>query len=243
MLPHLQDTLRFRYNVSAELRALRSPRDAGRMVQDALRFAWHRARGDRPVMKDPIALFAAEWLARRLNMQVVVIIRHPAAFVSSVKRMKWTHPFDHFLQQELLMRDHLAEFAEEFVRFAKVKQDIVLQGCLLWRVTHSMIDRFRQRQENWIFVRHEDLSRDPLRGFASLYASLGLEFDERAGATIARFSAADNPHEAPRGRSTIRRASKTSIHTWRTRLGADEVDTVRTQVSELASRFYAPEEW
>ena len=49
---------------------------------------WTRARlsGLRPLVKDPHALFAAEWIADRYDAQVVVLVRHPAGFVDSVQR-------------------------------------------------------------------------------------------------------------------------------------------------------------
>jgi hypothetical protein len=71
-----------------------------------------------PLIKDPIALFAAEWLADVFGVRVVVLIRHPAAFAASLKRLNWTHPFGDFLAQPLFMRDLLAPFEEDIRRFA-----------------------------------------------------------------------------------------------------------------------------
>ena len=81
-LPALRDTLAWRYALGPEVRSLRTPRDAARMVRDLAYFESMRRRGARMVMKDPIALFSAEWLSTRFDMPVVVIIRHPAAFVA-----------------------------------------------------------------------------------------------------------------------------------------------------------------
>ena len=61
-----------------------------------LRWAGHRLRGRRPLVKDPIALFAAPWLADRFNLDVVAMIRHPAAFASSIKLKRWHFDFDHW---------------------------------------------------------------------------------------------------------------------------------------------------
>ena len=49
-------------------------------------FYKHRKAGGVPLIKDPIALMSAEWLADRFNINIVVIIRHPCAFVSSLLR-------------------------------------------------------------------------------------------------------------------------------------------------------------
>ena len=76
------DTLAWRYRPAAELRSLRSPKDAARMARDWYSFSGHRRRGSIPVLKDPIALFSSEWLASRFGMDVAVLIRHPAAFTA-----------------------------------------------------------------------------------------------------------------------------------------------------------------
>ncbi len=64
-------------------------------------------RGATPLVKDPIALFSAEWLAATFDMRVLVMIRHPAAFAASIRRRGWRHRFADFLEQPLLMRDLL----------------------------------------------------------------------------------------------------------------------------------------
>jgi hypothetical protein len=109
-------------------------------------------------MKDPIALFSAPWLARTFNADVVVLIRHPAAVVSSLVRLDWIFYFPYLLEQPELMRDWLAPFAEEIRRFAASPQPLLEQGILLWRIMHHVIFRYQQEHPEWIFLRHEDLS-------------------------------------------------------------------------------------
>ena len=81
----LADTLAWRYSPRAQLRGLRRSSDLARMVRDMAYFEARRRRGDRVVMKDPLAFFSAEWLMQNFGMTVVVLIRHPAAFVASLK--------------------------------------------------------------------------------------------------------------------------------------------------------------
>ena len=126
------------------------------------------------MLKDPIALFSSEWLASRFGMDVAVLIRHPAAFTASVKRLHLRHPFDHFLAQPLLMQDWLEPFAGEIERFAAAEQDIVDQGILLWLILHHAIAGFQERHPEWLFVRLEDLS-NPVPEFRQVFADLDLE--------------------------------------------------------------------
>ena len=87
----------------------------------------------RTLVKDPIAVFSAEWLAERFNMDVVIIIRHPAAFVDSIRERNWTHDFNHFLKQPLLLEEHLSPFKEEIIEFTRRPYDILDQAILLWK--------------------------------------------------------------------------------------------------------------
>ena len=93
-LPGLERTLRFEYGYRAQLLAVRSPGGAVRSAQDAIAFSRARRSHARPLVKDPIALLSAEWLAERFGMDVVVTIRHPAAFAASVLRLGWSQSLD-----------------------------------------------------------------------------------------------------------------------------------------------------
>ena len=93
-LPGLERTLRFEYGYRRQLAAVRTPRGAMRSVHDARAFSRARRSGARPLVKDPIALLSAEWLAERFDMDVIVTIRHPAAFAASVLRLGWLPSLD-----------------------------------------------------------------------------------------------------------------------------------------------------
>jgi len=70
-------------------------------------------RGGRLILKDPIAALSSDWLAGNFELEVVVLVRHPAAFAASLKRLNWRHPFEHFLQQEMLMERYLDPYRAE----------------------------------------------------------------------------------------------------------------------------------
>lgn len=241
-LEPVADMLAFRYKAGAELRRVRSPKDAGRLLRDRSRFArWQRA-GARPLLKDPIALYSAEWLGDTYEMEVIVLIRHPAAFVNSIVGRKLRHPFDHFLRQPLLMRDVLAPFAGEISRFSDLEQPLLEQGILLWNLLHAPIAAYRRRRPDWTFLRLEDLAAAPLVRFGELYERLGLVLDDGARRTIAEHSGADNPAEVA-DPSSHRRDSAASVMAWKNRLSSEEVKRIRDGVETLSSEFYADDDW
>ncbi len=238
----VRDMLVFRYKTAAELRALRSPRDAARLVRDRLRFAAFRRRGARPLLKDPIAVFSAEWLFDTFGMDVVVLIRHPGAFALSVKRRELRHPFEDFLVQPLMMREVLAPFEEELRRFAASEQPLIDQAILLWNVIHHAVLEYRERQPTWLFLRLEDVARDPPAVFRSIFERLGQTFDDRVRRTILEHSGSGNSAEAY-DPSAVRRNSLASIETWKRRLSPKEIDRIRRGVEPLSSAFYGDDDW
>lgn len=236
------DMLAFRYRPLAELRAVRTPRDAARLARDWRRMVRYRRLQARPLMKDPIALFSSEWLCDTFDMDVVLLIRHPAAFVHSLTTRGWSHPFNHFLHQPLLMRDFLAPFEAEIERFAEEPQPIPDQAILLWNILHDAILRYRERRPNWLFLRLEDIAHDPVASFRHLYDALGLGFNQHAADTIISHSNSSNPSEQ-RDASSTKRDSRASVSTWKTRLSSEEIARIRVGVEPIASEFYTDADW
>jgi hypothetical protein len=240
--PAIEKMLAWRYRPLAELSAVGSPKDAARMARDWSQFVLNRWRRATPLLKDPIALFSAEWLARSFGMRVVVLLRHPAAFAASLKRLGWRHPFDHFLAQPLLMRDHLSAYTDEIRHYARHEQDIVDQAILLWRLIYDVVAGFRERHPHWAFLRLEDLSRDPLPCFRELFASLEVPFGEQVEEWIRATTDPNNPAEASRPDS-VRRDSRSHVSNWKRTLTTDEVERVYARTSSLAGRFYGATDW
>jgi hypothetical protein len=236
--------LAFRYGVGAELAALRSPKDVARLGRDWYRFAALRRRRARPLLKDPHALLSAGLLADAFAMRVVVLVRHPAAFVSSLKRVGWTHDFSHFVRQAGLVAETMPGYADALHEFARRPPGILEQACLLWNVLNSVAVRHRETRPDWLFVRHEDVSLDPLTGFRRLYAELDLHWGADVEAEVRRRTSSGNPAEAEPGVvHQLTRDSAANVFNWRRRLAADEIATVRERTAAVAAAFYSDVDW
>ncbi|HEX2056829.1 MAG TPA: sulfotransferase [Actinomycetota bacterium] len=239
----VEDLLALRYPLRSLAKA-RSPRALAQQGPELARSVLYRLQRRRTLLKDPMALFSAEWLARRFGTDVVVMIRHPAAFVSSIKRQNWGFDYErNWLAQDLLMRDLLGAWGDSF-RGYRGEVDIVGEGIVMWNAMYDVVRGYRERHPEWHFVKYDDLADDPLGGFADLYARLGLRWDERAHRDVVRSSSASNVKEVPIWRRrAINRDSRAAKRTWTQRLTPEEVERVRSSVAEVAESFYAEEEW
>lgn len=234
--------IHYKYPLANNIVKVRTIRNVARIIRDQGLFILHKLNNDRPLIKDPIAFFSAEWLFKTFNMNVLVLIRHPAAFCSSIKIMNWRHDFTHFLNQPLLMEKYLHPFEEKVKEYAENEKNIIEQAILLWNCIHHTIRIYQRKYPKWLFVRHEDLSSDPINQFHSIYRELDLEFTQKVKKTILKSSGAHNPVERQAKNEFIRN-SKQNIKNWKKRLTQEEVSLIKMQTSEIASLFYAEDEW
>ncbi len=241
-LPALREMLDFDYHLGAELRSLRSRKDVLRMVRDFHSFFVGNMHGERPLLKDPFAVFSAPWFAERLNCRVVITVRHPAGFASSLKRLGWFFDFRDLLAQPLLMRDHL-----EADRAAMEKMDpgdIIGQAALLWKLIYRAVHGFSQVHPEFHVVRQEELALDPPTGFRDLYAALGLHFSEEAEKKILESSSSENPKELARNRHhSIKMDSRASVKSWKKHLNTQELERIRSVTEDIARLYYPEETW
>ncbi len=193
------------------------------------------------LIKDPNALFSSEWIERVFNAKIVITIRHPAGFVSSLKRLGWRFDFQPFLQQKELMEDYLGPFEEEM---RSPNKDIIYESALLWKYFYYVVDKYRQKHPDWIFIRHEDLCRNSVKEFENLYRRLGLPFSYKIRKKIKKYSSIQNPIEPPNNEVTyLKRNSQSLIKQWKKRLTKEEIKRIRDITGELSHKYYSEDEW
>lgn len=241
-LPAFEELIELDYHLWDEIRSIRSRRDFLRMGRDFLIFYNGLMRGQRPLLKDPFAVFSMDWFARRLHCNVVVAVRHPAAFVSSLKRLNWPFDFQHLLDQPLLMQDFLAPYRGQME--AANSDDVIGQSALLWTVIYRSVHTTLQRNPDFLAVRHEDLSLDPVNKYRDLYKSLDLDFTPRVEKIIRNASSSDNPAEPSRRNIyDVKLDSRANIDNWKRRLTEEEIRRIRKITEEVSHLFYPDVEW
>lgn len=241
-LSAFQELLDYRYHAWNEIKSIRSLKDFLRMGRDFKIFYDALEHGQRALLKDPFAVFSMPWFAKRFNFKVVITVRHPAAFASSLKRLGWNFEFNDLLDQPLLMRDHLEPYRGQMQ--AVKADDVIGQASLLWKMIYRFVHAVGKLNPDFIVVRHEDLSNDPVTGFQPLYSSLGLEFTSYVRKKIMNSSSTENPTELSRNKAhSVKLDSRANVDNWKKRLTEDEIARIREITAETARLFYPDSNW
>lgn len=238
----LQRLVGLRPDVVAMAKRSGGPRGFLRVAEQAGSAARSRRRGARAIIKDPFALLLAEWIQPRIDALMIVLVRHPAAFVSSVKRLRWRLDSRWLLGQQALMEGDLRPFRQELEDDDGL--DLVDHGCLVWRALNSVVARLDDDHPDWTVMRYEDLALAPVAEFRHLYDALGLMWTDEVATQIEIRNSADNPSEVQRrSRGGTSRDSRSAIWTWRDRLTPDEIARIRDTTADVAAQWYGDAEW
>ena len=240
----LRETLEFQYHPWLEIKSLRSMKDFLRMGRDWWTFSRGSLNSQDALIKDPFAVFSSAWFAKALDCQVVMVVRHPAAVTSSLLRLNWNFDFSDLLNQPLLMRDWLKPFQREMETLSNSAVDMIAQSCLLWRMVYQAAAELKERFPEFLIIRHEDLSLDPVGEFRLLYESLDLNYSQKVEQTIINSSSARNPKEvSPSAVHSVSVDSRANLENWKLRLTTSDIDRVHRLTNDAANNFYPDEDW
>lgn len=200
-------------------------------------FNLRRRLAQRTLLKDPIALASSEWIHDKFDTDVVVVIRHPAAFIASLKVKDWQFDFSNFYDQKNLMRIHLSDFHEEIEKACESQLDIIETGILLWNCLYTMVSNFKKSHaDSWYFVRHEDLSLNPQEEFKKIYAFLQLDFSEKVSNYIRKSTSSATD-------SRTQRNSADNVMTWKQRLTEEEIEKIKSGTKKVWTQYYSESDW
>lgn len=194
-----------------------------------------------PLMKDPHALLSAEWLEHFFNMKVIITIRHPAAFVSSLMRLNWQFNFSNITDQHHQI-PLSKELLQSCVELKSKQHDLIDQGILMWRILHYVIDRYKNLHHNWLFIRHEDISTFPLEYFSRIFSYIEIPMSNSIKRWIIDSTSAFNPADTKKVHE-IKRNSIENIWNWKTRLTESEQEHIYKGTKDIWPLFYSDSDW
>lgn len=245
------DTLKFKYRYGKQLRAIRSVREIRKVIKEIIKMNSLRKRAltRTAMIDDPFAVFSAEWFYKNFDMPVIILIRHPASFISSLKLKNRQHSFSHFAQQHALIDDHLKPFKDEIFDFCLHNKSVVEQGILLWRLIYYTVNEYAgQYGKEWLFVRLEDFARNPMQEFKKVYEYLGIDFDSDIEQKLDSylFSGDIYASELPVGiysQGKYKYAIEAQKRYFKYFLSQQEIDTIKEKSRDVWQHFYSDDDW
>lgn len=219
-----------------------NPKLAAKIYRDKMRAFLCWQDKNTPIVKDPLAYFSASWLSTTYDMNVLLLIRHPAAFCASLQLKSWHFDFTHFLKQPFLLKRYLSKYKNDIEDFAHTEHSIIDQAILLWNCIYHCALTYQSEHPSWLFVKHEDLSISPIKEFEKIYHAFGLEFSDTVKEKIQQSSGPENPTEQQADNEFVRN-SKANIHNWKTRLKKEEIDYIKSKTKDVSQHFYNEEHW
>lgn len=239
----LCQTIGLRYDLRKGFSECRGIADLRRSLSEYSQARRCRALQGVPLLKDPIALFSAVWLASTFEMNVLVMIRHPAAFVGSIKERNWRFDLTNFLNQPLLMRDLIPEYEDEIREFVRSGGNIIDESILVWRILHSVILKYQETQADWLFLRHEDISLNPESHFAKIFRSFSLDFSPAVARYIRESTRAEDTATKDTHPQNVFRDSSANVRKWKMLLKPSELSCIRERVCDISDRYYSSDDW
>lgn len=213
--------------------AFRGLQSRRQLLRAAYRGYWRAATrsAHRVVVKDPTAPLMAAWVAKQFNAKILVVLRHPCGFASSLEKLDWQVRIDYLLRQKTLMSNHLGRY-EDILRVAM--KDKWLGRGAFWGAIHKVLCLQSVAKSDWYFWKYEDLCRHPLKQFSELTGKLKLpetSFDLNE-------SRIGNTNKGQDSGSTERN-SILMPGVWRQRMSRGEIDAVMGAVDEFGLDLYS----
>lgn len=128
------------------------------------------------IIKDPVGILLTEYLYLKFQVKPVIVVKHPASFIASLKRVGFNPSPVKLQDQQHLKQDY---FAEEAQFFDKQWSDPLLAAAAFWRIVYKVILTQAKKYPGWIVLTHEELSQQPVETFHHLYEQLDLPWSTR----------------------------------------------------------------
>lgn len=188
--------------------------------------------------KDPIALASAEWLFKTFNSRNIIMIRHPAAFIASIKQKGWNFDFNNFSDQPELINKHLKKYKKEIFAFSENKNSsIIEEGILLWNCLYTIVSNYQKEySKEWLFIKHEDLSRDPINNFKKIFDFVDVDLTDKIINEI-ELTTQSNKN------TDLYRNSEENLKKWKSLLTEEEIELIKIKTKNVWSNFYTHSDW
>jgi hypothetical protein len=141
------------------------------------------------------------------------------------------------------LRDYLSTLEHRLQLLDKSNSDIIDETALMWKTMYFVVLKYKQEYPEWIYLRHEYLSRNTVGQFRKLFRMLGLNFTDEVRERIVEYSNESNPSYSKGLDKPIKLNSKKVISRWKKELSAREVKKIKKIVGDVSKYYYSDSDW
>jgi hypothetical protein len=188
------------------------------------------------LVKDPMALFTLEKLQDVFQPKTIIIVRQPAAFVYSMKRLNWGFSFKVLDNKSEQVKKISSQYQDEIDELNNIhyQEKILERSTIFWCIVYEYLHQLLQKYPEWILVRHEDLSINPFQEFKKLFQKVELKYTKKAEKKILATTSANNAQEAGKGViHNLNRNSKQNIYTWKEHLTQKQITYILNKTEKV----------
>ena len=181
----------------------------------------------RRIVKSVHCILSLEYLLKHLDMIPVIIIRHPAAVISSYLKMENPDIDRKIYNNKTLMSEMFGEHIPDMTGLKSIEAYAGFQVAIFYR----MISKTIQNNTKIILVEHEKICVEPHNKFKALFDRLNLSFNEKVIDFIEQHNVKGS------GYQTNRIASET-LDNWKSKLDETQINEIIKGYNIIASSYY-----
>jgi hypothetical protein len=183
-------------------------------------------------IKDPIAFYSAEWLAKAYGTRVVMMVRHPGGVVSSFLSLGWEAETRYIVDHRLPLSG--GKFDDEIAAWRRNRDDKVGAAILQWKLfTQATLD-YQKLHPDWFFALHDQLCVEPVAVFRKMFKAIDLPFTPEIEARILADTGASNVVDpSQHTQHNLQRESASLKDSWKKRLDQPVIDRILEETSDL----------
>ena len=132
----------------------------------------------RILVKEVAAFLSLDWVYERWRPEVLIVLRHPCAYAASVRALDQDAAeisrFCMLRDNEALRQRHIGHLLPHLMDIT----DPLEAAAASWAIRTHVNLRLKAERPEWRVIHYEDLARDPVGEFRSLFRECGLHWDE-----------------------------------------------------------------
>ena len=188
-------------------------------------------------IKDPLAFYSSDWIAKHCNAAVIVMLRHPCGVISSFEKLGWDPETPSLVDTPLPLSEGLLD--DDIARWRANRDDRIGALILQWKIFAQASLDFHTKHPEWMFVLHRDVCNYPNEMFKLMFEHAELDIDENVGAEIEKLTEGQISGNTNHTQHSLVRNSSLLSTAWKGELSAEVQERILKETEDLWDKVQA----